>query len=83
MEECGYHAQLSGGRRIVLPPEICRELNVEIGDKLTLQIENGDLRIRSVAALIDDYQQELQASAGDESLVDELISEREAEARRV
>jgi AbrB family looped-hinge helix DNA binding protein len=72
---------LGEGGRIVIPAAYRRALEVEPGDELVLTMTDGELRIatrdRAIAraqAIVRKY-----ASEG-ESLVDELIDERRAEA---
>lgn len=83
MEDKSYHVRISGGRRVVLPPSVCDELNVGIGDTLLLRIEDGHVELQSVSAMVDRFRSKLKQKVGyDRSLVDELIAERAAEAAR-
>ena len=81
MDDKSYQLRISGGRRVVLPPVVCDELDVDVGDTLVLRLENGHAKIQSVATMVDRFRGKLREKIGiDRSLVDELIAERSAEA---
>ena len=72
------------GGRIVIPAPFRKELRVEPGEEVTMTFDNGELRIKSkyqalvrLRALVKPYIKE-----GSENIVDELIKERRAEAKR-
>jgi AbrB family looped-hinge helix DNA binding protein len=70
--------------RLVLPAHIRDELGLHAGTRVALTIEpDGSLRLRSYRAIAEQAQGML-AGVGrkDRSPVDELISERRAEAKR-
>lgn len=66
--------------RVVLPAEVRKVLGVQPGDMIVAWIEHGRVVLRSR----DEVERELWAMFDGipESLVDELIEERRAEARR-
>lgn len=69
--------------RVVIPAEYRRELGLEAGDAVVLQLAEGILQIMSRTEAIR-RAQELVArhTSGRGSLVDELTAERRAEAAR-
>ncbi|MCA9184697.1 MAG: AbrB/MazE/SpoVT family DNA-binding domain-containing protein [Pirellulaceae bacterium] len=82
MRDITFHVRLTEGRRVVLPARACKELELSIGDTLILTIEDGDMKLRSVSAMLNAFQKKLRTQIGDRSLVNELIAERREEASR-
>jgi AbrB family looped-hinge helix DNA binding protein len=78
-----YHARIAAGGRIVIPARLRQELGLRTGDRVILDIDDGELRVRSLDAAIR-RAQELVAEYVPEgvSLADELIRERREEAAR-
>ncbi len=69
--------------RVVLPVELRREMGVEGGGQLTLDVDSDVIRLDSRRLAIRRMQRELRELVpADVSLSDELIAERRAEARR-
>lgn len=69
--------------RLQLPSEALEALEVRPGDKVVLDIEGAELRIRSARAVIAEIQAFVRSFVPDDvSLVDELIAERRREAER-
>ena len=74
--------KLSEGNRVVIPATIRKRLGLQIGDAVTLVLQNnGEVRlltqkeaVRQAQALVRQYVSE------ERSLVDELLAERRAEA---
>lgn len=74
--------RLSEGNRVVIPATIRKRLGLQIGDAVTLILQNnGEVRllthkeaVRQAQALVRQYISE------ERSLVDELLAERRAEA---
>jgi AbrB family looped-hinge helix DNA binding protein len=75
--------KLGDAGRLVIPATLRREMGVEPGDDLLLQVEDGELRVIGRLQAIRRFQAEAQLlKKPGESVVDELIAEREAEAAR-
>ena len=74
---------ISLGGRIVLPARFRRALNWNVGDEVTLSVEDGCVRISTLETDIREMQELLDryVPAG-LSLADELIRDRRAEAAR-
>lgn len=69
--------------RVVLPMAVRRELGIEGGGQLTLDVEENDVRLSSRMLAIRRMQQEVRKHVPEGvSLVDELIADRRAEAAR-
>ena len=67
--------------RIVIPAAYRRNLGLREGDEVTLQLEDGSLRIVTLAEAIRRAQKLVAThNPGRRSLVSELIEERRAEA---
>ncbi|MDP8924261.1 MAG: AbrB/MazE/SpoVT family DNA-binding domain-containing protein [Chloroflexota bacterium] len=75
--------RVTSGGRVVIPAEYRKALGLQTGDEVTIHLEDGELRIRSIDAGIRRAQELVRHFvAPDRSLVDELIEERRAEAAR-
>lgn len=73
--------RIADGGELVIPASFRRELGVEIGDIVTVEIADGELRVRSRSAAIANAQRLMRLLVPDDvSLVDELIADRRAEA---
>ncbi len=69
--------------RVVVPAQIRQLLGIGEGTELMARVEGGGVVLEPRSAAIDRLQALVRASVGaDVSLVDELIAERRAEARR-
>lgn len=78
-----YHLKIGGGRRIVLPSDLCRNLSLDVGDTVIVRLEDDQATLRSVDRTISRFQSLLaQRVPPGTSLVNELIAEREDEAAR-
>lgn len=77
-------AILASGGRIVIPAEYRRALGMCVGDRLFVEIVDGELRILTARQAIKRAQALFGSSAAEDgrSFVDELIAERRAEADR-
>jgi len=69
--------------RIVLPASIRRELDINEGDQLSVEVdEEGRVVMESPEAALKKIRQQLKERMGDRSLVDELIADRRREFER-
>lgn len=83
MEKESYHVKISGGRRVVLPHEACDKLELGIGDTVIVEVDEDEVRLRSWKKVLQEMQDYLgRTIPSDVSVVDELLSERRAEALR-
>jgi AbrB family looped-hinge helix DNA binding protein len=77
------HVKLACGGRVVIPAEFRRALGISVGDDITLELREGELRLRSFRATLEKVQAMVRKYVPDgRSLADELIAERRAEAAR-
>jgi len=73
-------AQISKGGRIVLPAKLRKALEIQAGDELVMQLENGSIRMTPLRQAVDLAQKAVrQYVPKGTSLVDELIRARMAE----
>ena len=78
-----HHAKIATGGRIVIPARLRKELGLRTGDRVILDIDDGALRVRSLAGAIGRAQELVAQYIPDGvSLADELIRERREEAAR-
>ena len=76
-------ARVMSGGRIVIPAEFRAALGMNVGDRVTLCLEDGEVRIITVDQGIRRAQEMVrQWFPEGRSLADELIAERRAEAAR-
>lgn len=69
--------------RLPIPSQMLGALGVRPGDRVMVEIEGNDLRIRNVLAVVAQVQAFVRSFVPDDvSLVDELIAERRREAER-
>jgi AbrB family looped-hinge helix DNA binding protein len=73
--------KVAHGGRIVIPAEIRKQLEIEVGENVNLEVENGSLRVTSSRAALRRLQDRLRKFVPEGvSLVDELIADRKEEA---
>jgi AbrB family looped-hinge helix DNA binding protein len=78
-----HHARIAAGGRIVIPAKLRQELGLRPGDRVILDVDHGELRVRSLDAAIRRAQELVAEYVPDGvSLADELIRERREEAAR-
>ncbi|MEX0784102.1 MAG: AbrB/MazE/SpoVT family DNA-binding domain-containing protein [Dehalococcoidia bacterium] len=70
---------LEGGR-IVIPSRFRRELGISTGDTLSMELEDGELRLATRRQSLARAKELLRPFLGGPSMADELIAERRAEA---
>ncbi len=75
-------ARVDGHGRIVIPAEYRRALNMKEGEPVAIRLEEGAIRIFTLAEGIRRAQALVTSRTKGRSLVDELIAERRAEAER-
>lgn len=68
------------GGRLVIPSQFRKELGIQEGDSLIATLENGELRVLTLAQAVRRAQQTVRSFSNDESLVEALIRKRENEA---
>ena len=74
---------LVSGGRLQIPVEIRRELGISDGDVVLMKVQDGEMRLWTRAAAVQRAQEMYRKFAKPgESLVDELIADRRAEAER-
>jgi len=82
----GYaQLKIGNGGRVVIPAEMRAAMRVQPGDMVTAEVVEGELRVLSRAAVyhrIDEAAAKFKAENPGVSVVDELIADRRAEARR-
>jgi AbrB family looped-hinge helix DNA binding protein len=73
--------KLTNGNRVVIPASIRKSLNLQIGDAVTLVLQNnGEVRLLAQAEAVRQAQALVrQQVPAERSLVDELIAERREE----
>jgi bifunctional DNA-binding transcriptional regulator/antitoxin component of YhaV-PrlF toxin-antitoxin module len=71
------------GGKLVIPASFRRELGLQVGDTVVMEVVEGELRVRSRDAAIADIQKLVRSLVPEGvSLSDELIADRRAEAAR-
>lgn len=75
--------EIDGRGRLPIPPPMLEAIGVRPGERLLVEIEGNDLRIRSVNSVVAEVQAFVRSFVPDDvSLVDELIAERRREGER-
>ena len=80
-----YHARVTEAGAVEFPEELVRELAITPGGSVMIERENGQLVLKTYQQVVREVQarfRELRGPDTGESLVDELIAERRADARR-
>jgi bifunctional DNA-binding transcriptional regulator/antitoxin component of YhaV-PrlF toxin-antitoxin module len=68
---------------MVIPAEFRKNLGVRTGDQVVVDLKDGDLRVRTLDAVVERAQALVRQYVPDEiSLADELIEDRRAEVAR-
>jgi AbrB family looped-hinge helix DNA binding protein len=77
------HTKLGDDRRVAIPAKVCDRLGIAAGDPLVLEETADSLRLIPCAHVLREVQAVFAAHRTEgESLVDELIAARRAEAAR-
>lgn len=80
---CQMRLHVDRGGRIVLPAACRRALGIQVGDDLIARLEDGELRLMTVAEAVRRAQALVRRAIPDgPSLADELLTDRRAEADR-
>ena len=76
--------KLSNGNRVVIPTAIRKSLGLEVGDTVTLVLQdNGEVRLLAQRDAVRQAQTLVRRYVSEErSLVDELLAERRAESEK-
>ena len=75
--------KLVEGGKLVIPAAFRREMGVKPGDTLIVEMDGGELRVRSLPSAIQRVQARMrELNPQGRSLVEELIADRRAEAAR-
>ena len=76
-------SKIQDGGRLVVPAELRRELGLQTGTDVVLDIVDGSLRVRTMADIVKEVQTIFRPYKREgESVVDEFIAEKRAEAAR-
>ena len=77
------HATVDASGRLLIPRQHRKQLGLEKGGRVTLSIEDGDLRVRSVQESVRRLQKlGRQFLSGDDASVDAFLTSRREEAAR-
>lgn len=75
--------KLVDGGKLVIPASFRRELGIQVGDTVVMELVDGELRVRSRDAAIAAIQNLVRGFVPEGvSVVDELIADRRAEAAK-
>jgi AbrB family looped-hinge helix DNA binding protein len=77
------HAKIAEGGRVVIPAALRKQLGLNIGDAIILELGEDEIRLRSLESAIRRAQAAVRRYVGEEErLSDELIADRRREAAR-
>lgn len=80
-----YQAKVIAGGKIVIPAELRRELGIVDGDSLVVERDpGGGIVLKTYRQVVGEVQARMKelSAPGDAGIVDELLVERQEEARR-
>ncbi|MGL5114071.1 MAG: AbrB/MazE/SpoVT family DNA-binding domain-containing protein [Beijerinckiaceae bacterium] len=78
-----HRARLIEGGKLIIPAPMRRSLGLATGDVVTIEMDNGDIRIRTLDKALAHARAIVRRHVPEgQSLVAELTSERRAEAAR-
>lgn len=77
-----YVVQLGERGRVVLPAPLRRALELERGDQIVLELEEGGVRLVPARTVAGHFRGAFRDRYGGRSLADELLAERREEAAR-
>ncbi|WP_244556901.1 AbrB/MazE/SpoVT family DNA-binding domain-containing protein [Fulvimarina manganoxydans] len=82
-EMSSQRVKIVEGGKLVIPAAFRRELGINPGDTVIVEMAEGELRVRSIPSAIRRAQELVkQFNPDGRSMVDELIADRRAEAER-
>jgi AbrB family looped-hinge helix DNA binding protein len=74
-----HRTRIADGGRVVIPADMRRELGLQSGSEVILDVTNGELRIRTLARVIERAQELVRRYVPDDArLADALIQDRRA-----
>lgn len=83
MEHQLFHVRVSDGRRVVLPAEVCKQLGIDVGDTVVVDVAGGKVELHTFDTTLAEFRALLASKIPPGvSIVDELLAERRAEAER-
>jgi looped-hinge helix DNA binding domain, AbrB family len=75
--------KVTEGGRVLIPAKMREALGIKIGENVTLEIENDELRLRTSRAALRRLQEMVRRHVSpDRSIVDEFLAERREEAAK-
>ena len=78
-----FQVRVSGGRRIVLPAEACKKLQVDVGGTVIVDVTDEGVELHTLDSSLRRFRELLASKVpADVSIVDDLLAERRAEAER-
>lgn len=78
-----FHMRLSDGRRVVLPAQACEQLGIDVGDTVIIDVGEHGVQLHSLERSLAEFRAALNKKVPPGvNLVDELLAERRAEAKR-
>lgn len=83
MKHQTFQVRVSDGRRIVLPPEACKTLKVDVGATVIVDVSDEGVELHTVDSTVKHFRELLASKVPPNvSIVDDLLAERRAEAER-
>lgn len=83
MQVEAQRVKIVDGGKLVIPASMRRQLGISTGDTVLVDVDNGELRVRSVTRAIERARAILRKHIPDGvSLADELTADRRREAER-
>lgn len=83
MQVEAQRVKIVDGGKLVIPAAMRRQLGIGTGDTVLVDVDNGELRVRSVTRAIERARAILRRHVPDGvNLADELIADRRREAER-
>lgn len=77
-----HHLRVDSAGRVVIPAELRRRWHLEHGDTLVLTDDEHGVRLKSLDEVVRESQEYFTKLTGGSTFVDELLTERRAEAER-